>query len=502
MTRRLTLRFEDPEVFGHEYRQNIVQGGAFIPSLESWEMRETVAVELELAWCGERAELEGEIVHWLTSEQAGDPSAAGVAVQFQTPALELRERFERFVAHESASHEASDENAEVDTSDLADALSDFEPGTNPSEASDDSSLLGFETNDVEPPLGLETNDVEPPALGFDRDDVEPPEFESDLLGESDLEAPREEAAQPSGGGIDPTEHDDRRGKQRGAARVPARLDASHVSLEGRTRDISESGVLVSMDGSDLPLGKEVRLGLVHPETGEELDVKGRVVRHIEAEGTVAAVGVEFEPGRDTKVRLGDFVRDAHASERDRREAGIAGVIEEIGMANLLQMFGKSSQQGTLTVTSGSEEGVVAFESGLLRYARLGSLKGTKALARLMRWTEGSFAFHAQVDAMTEEGDAIPLDGAILEAVRQIDEVERMEMKEVDLGATLRLDSAALQSFGEPLGKTESAVADLAAAGLTIRRLLDVIPESDADVLQALRELVEGGIVKVDHPGDD
>jgi hypothetical protein len=172
------------------------------------------------------------------------------------------------------------------------------------------------------------------------------------------------------------------------------------------------------------------------------------------------------------------------------------------MANLLQMLGKSSQRGTLTVTSGSEEGVVAFESGLLRYARLGALKGTKALSRLMAWQEGSFSFHSQVDSIADEDEPLPLDGAILEAVRQIDEVHRMEMQDVDPGATLRLDTAALRTFGEAFGKTEQAVVDLAAAGLTIRRLLDVIPESDADVLQALRELVEGGIVKVRYPSDD
>ena len=477
MTRRLTLRFEDPAGFGREYRQNIVQGGAFIPSLESWELRETVAVELELAWCGERAELEGEVVHWLTPEQAGDPSAAGVAVQFQTPAPELRERFERFVgqepepAAESAPIGAADD---VDATDLEDALSDFELDADDA-AGDADSLLGFETNEVgSAPAGSESLlDAEsaPRSHVLDEGDLEPPEPE-------------------------------RRRDRRREARVPARLDASHVSLDGRTRDISESGVLVSVDGSDLPLGKEVRLGLVHPETGEQLDVKGHVVRHIEAAGTVAAVGVEFDPGKDTQVRIVDFVRDAQATEQDRRDAGIAGVIEELGMANLLQMFGKSSQQGTLTVTSGSEEGVVAFESGLLRYARLGALKGTKALSRLMAWQEGSFSFHAHVDAMTDEDESVPLDGAILEAVRQIDEVHRMEMQDVDPAATLRLDSAALQAFGEPLGKTEQAVADLAAAGLTIRRLLDVIPESDADVLQALRELVEGGIVRIDYPEDD
>jgi Tfp pilus assembly protein PilZ len=462
MSRRLTLRFEDPAIFGREYRQNIVQGGAFIPSLEDWEMRETVTIELELAWCGERSELEGEVVHWLTPEMAGDPSAAGVAVQFHTPALELRARFDRFVPRDQSPE------SEVDAEELAEALSGFEVEEEDAGDAGDSAVQGFETNTIE--------------------DL------SDLLGEGDLETPpklpREE---------DDVSHDDRRRHQRRAARVPARLAASHVSLDGRTRDISESGVLVSLDGSDLPLGKEVRLGLVHPETGEELDVKGRVVRHIEAEGTVAAVGVEFDPGRETQVRIADFVRDAQETERGRRESGIAGVIEELGMANLLQMFGKSSQQGTLTVMSGTEEGVVAFEAGLLRYARLGGLKGTKALSRLMAWQEGSFSFYAQVDAMTEEDEPLPLDGAILEAVRQIDEVHRMELRDVDPSATLELDTQALTTLGEPLGKTEQAVADLAAAGLTIRRLLDVIPEPDADVLQALRELVECGIVKVERP---
>jgi Tfp pilus assembly protein PilZ len=490
MTRRLTLRFEDPEIFGREYRQNIVQGGAFIPSLESWEMRETVAVELELAWCGEREELEGEIVHWLTPEVAGDPSAAGVAVQFQTPALELRQRFERFVdRHAASGAPAGSAGGDVDALDLAEALSDFETTEDDAAEPDDASVLGFETNEIDA------------GAAADSGPVPEPEGPAELLGEGDLETPTGDGPVAPDSADEPV-GDERRRHRRGPARVPARIDASHVSLAGRTRDISESGVLVSLDGNDLPLGKEVRLGLVNPETGEELDVKGRVVRHIEAEGTVAAVGVEFDPGRDTQVRIVDFVRGAHETERDRREAGIAGVIEELGMANLLQMLGKSSQRGTLTVTSGSEEGVVAFESGLLRYARLGALKGTKALSRLMAWQEGSFSFHSQVDSIADEDEPLPLDGAILEAVRQIDEVHRMEMQDVDPGATLRLDTAALRTFGEAFGKTEQAVVDLAAAGLTIRRLLDVIPESDADVLQALRELVEGGIVKVRYPSDD
>src|SRR4030095_835921 len=156
--------------------------------------------------------------------------------------------------------------------------------------------------------------------------------------------------------------------------------------------------------------------------------------------------------------------------------GIAGAIEELGMGNLLQMFGQFSRGGTLTASSGAEEGVVAFEAGRLRYCRLGSLVGIKALARLSSWKAGHFEFHAEVDALAEEGAPVPLEAALLEAARQLDEMRRLGPGSLEPSARLRLDTEALAAQREPLTKTEEAVVDLAAAGLSIRRLLDVIPE--------------------------
>jgi hypothetical protein len=56
-----------------------------------------------------------------------------------------------------------------------------------------------------------------------------------------------------------------------------------------------------------------------------------------------------------------------------------------------------------------------------------------------------------------------------------------------------VDRGALAAAGA-LAKTEEAVLDLAAAGFTVRRILDVIPEDDAQVSAALLALVERGVL--------
>lgn len=405
MPRRLKLRFEDAGAFRDEYRGNIVQGGAFVRTLEKLSLREAVVVEVELAFCGVIAELDAEVVHCVPPEQAGGPAAAGVAIQFTAPAAELRDRFERYAT------------------------------------------------------------TRPQRVAAEE-------------GDESAAAARE-----------------RRRGPRGAARVPARLDATHVSLEGRTRNLSETGVLLSVDGSDLPVGKKVQITLAHPDTGEPFEVAGRVSRRVEAPGTVAAVAIDFEPG-EAAAGFGSFVREVHAAEARRQARGIAGAIEELGMDNLIQMFGKFSRGGTLTAAVGAEEGVLTFEAGCLRSCRIGSLSGTKALARMLSWREGSFEFHAEVDPVAGEGEALPIDAALLEAARQLDERRRIEPGSLDPGARLRLDASALASLGGGLSKTEEAVVDLAAAGLTVRRLLDVIPESDAQILEAIRSLADRGLVEV------
>ncbi len=537
MSSGLHIRFDDPVAFRTEYERNIIQGGAFVPTTRRFDLRSTETVELELAWCGEVVSLEAEIVH--CTPTGTDPGQAGVAVQFLSPIEELRERLGPIATAAAAAAEAAapppavetESAAELDTLDLEPeaaardlSRSDFaldEPDavelTAPAPEEEVAIELGATAADAEPAIGETTDDelaLDLEATGSDALSVELGEAGGveplqettgsgpvlDLEVESDPLAPAASGAVEIPGAFDPLAGlEERRSAERLAARLPVHVDAAHISLDGRTRDISENGVLLSADGSDLPVGKKVTLALTHPQTGERLTIDGTVARHIESSGTVGAVGIAFDRSLDGDEHLRSFIREVQAAEKARRDAGISGVIEELGMANLLQMFGQSSPCGTLTVSSGSEEGVVAFQQGDLRYVRLGNLRGVKALARLLGWEHGAFEFVSHVDPLPEEDAPLPLEGALLEAMRQVDEAAREEGGEIDPGAILRLDRTALTSLDKPLAQIEEAVLDLAAAGLSVRRLLDVIPEPDGDILSALRALRDRGLVELELP---
>jgi Tfp pilus assembly protein PilZ len=438
--RRLKLAFADPAQLSAEVERNIAMGGAQIPSRDRIELREFVEVELEFSWRHESLVFEAEVVFCGSGQ---------VAVQFRKTASELRADLAAFMTPQPVRN------------------GERRPEPKPLDELGD--------------LALELRDLpKPPPL---------PQV-PDPLGKTVLRMPRE--APPLRGGDPLADVGDRRKATRSVARVPARLAAPHVSLEGRTRDLSETGVLVSADASELPLGKQVELELQHPESGERIAVKGRVSRHVETEGTVAAVGLQFEEPEERRSELRNFVAEVKRAESERARSGIAGRIEELGMPNLIQMLGQSSPLGTLTATHGDEEATIAFQNGALRYALLGPLRGVKALARALTWSEGAFSFTRSVDAVTDEPAPIPLQNALLEATRQLDELARgakLDMKrrfDVDRDAAGECDD---------LDKTEAAVLELATAGLTVRRMIDVIPDSDGAIQDAIRSLLERGVLK-------
>ncbi|MCP5059785.1 MAG: DUF4388 domain-containing protein [bacterium] len=460
MTQRLRLVFEELEEFREEYERNMSAGGAFVHTEHALELREQVEVELSLLFSGQTFVLEAEVVHQL-------PGA--VAVQFLEQASELRARLNE---HLDGSPAEPEESSLFETPETSEDLVGFDAATD---------------LQAEPELEVEAEYTHPEfdsAAETDELEIDPGELEQ-VLKETGTELRDEDLAV--------AEEDERRKGPRSRASVPARLATTDFHLDGHTRDLSESGVLISADASEIPLGKQVKLRLQSPDSSDHIEVTGRVSRHIEADGTVAAVGVQFE-SRDSEADvIADFVEDVRANAAERQEAGISGQIEELGMPNLVQMLGSTSPKGTLIATHGAEEGVIAFEGGLLRYARLGALCGTKALSRLLAWEDGRFEFFSNVDGLDEEDAPQSLEAAILDAVRQMDERARVDGVPVELTTTFAVnwDASRSDSGGS---KIEQAVLDLAEAGFTLRRLIDVIPEPDADILAAVNALVDLGVL--------
>jgi hypothetical protein len=280
--------------------------------------------------------------------------------------------------------------------------------------------------------------------------------------------------------------------------VRTRLRTPDGEREGRTRDVSRTGVLVSMDGNDLAVGQHVGVSLFDPFSGEELCIPGTVTRQVVVDGSVAALAVAFDVIPGEHGDLARFVDQVTSADHTRRLGGVHGELSEVAVATLVQMLGRSARAGTLTLRRGEEEGVVAFESEQLRYARLGALSGVKALARLLDWSDGRFEFHAHVDALGDEGPRLPLDAALLEATRHLDEARQARPGGIEAGARLVADGARAAARRDELGQTELAVLDLARAGCSVRRVLEVIPEPDAQILDAIRSLCARGVVSLER----
>lgn len=290
----------------------------------------------------------------------------------------------------------------------------------------------------------------------------------------------------------------RRATPRVPARVPAQIDCGDRVVEGQTRNLSRSGVLVAVAAGDgIPVGRSVRVSLRHPQTGEAREVDGRIAREVRSRGLVAALGIQFEPSEERGDAVERFIEDVQSAEHSRRLGGISGSVAELGMQSLLQMFGAAAQAGTLTLKRGEQEGAVGFEAGMLRFARLGSVTGMKALIRLLAWQHGSFEFHARVEAGEAVEAPLPLEAALLEATTQLDEMRRVDARSFPGEAQVRLAPGAGEA-GEPTSKVEEAILDLARAGFSVARIVEVIPEPDPEIYRAFAVLADRGAIAIER----
>ena len=398
--RVLDVTYETADRFRQDYDSNLSNGGVFVATDASLDLRDSVTVRVHLVWRSKEVELVGEVVHIVPPEMREVGGTPGVAIQFRESALAIRDRLSPLLV-------------DVPTTPVAD-----------------------------------------------------------------------------------TDHGARRAVRK-QARVQAHLDSGGARIEGRTRDLSRGGVLVSVSGeSPAALGDPVRVALRHPTSGEELDVAGRVVREVETEGRVSAVAVEFTPSPNECERVEAFVDDVQRAEHTRRLGGISGPIDELGPHSIVQMFATTAPVGTIILRNDQQEGVICFESGLMRLARVGGVMGMKALVRMLAWTSGSFEFHARIEEQDISDPPFPLDAAVLDAVRQIDEGARINTARFPLQARLVAVAGSDPSAAGQQSKVEAALLDLAGAGFTVQRALELIPEPDPEIFKALESLVDEELLEL------
>jgi hypothetical protein len=127
-------------------------------------------------------------------------------------------------------------------------------------------------------------------------------------------------------------------------------------------------------------------------------------------------------------------------------------------------------------------------------AHLGRATGRKALTRVLTWDDGSFDFQAQVDPGIVRGTPRMLEAVLLDTMRIVDESRRPGAPQFAPETTVHTGSPASALTSEESGKLEASIADLAAVGIRVQELMELIPEPDFEIAQALARLAEQGVV--------
>lgn len=118
-----------------------------------------------------------------------------------------------------------------------------------------------------------------------------------------------------------------------------------------------------------------------------------------------------------------LLRIYHRSSEE--SSGISGSLAEISLPDVLQLLEGCRKTGVLTVKCGSEFGSFYFNDGRVVDARYKRWDGELAFYRLLKWTEGFFRFSPRPPIETPENITDSVQGMLMEAMRRMDEQEKL-----------------------------------------------------------------------------
>lgn len=211
----------------------------------------------------------------------------------------------------------------------------------------------------------------------------------------------------------------------------------------------------------------------------------------------APVDPEVVAGCVQATLAGREVREASAPAAD--PDGVEGELSQLALADLLQLFQVGRRTGVVELVQDlgrgrRRQGSVVLHEGNVVAARVGGVRGEKALYRMLAWDRGGFAFRPQpVDPEVEI--RTPTRVLLREGMRQLREWEQLAVELPPLGARagLRIARSALPSVIHPL--TQEVLLAL-EHGSRVGDVVDRCSFPDYQVLRTLHTLVERGMVEL------
>jgi DNA-binding response OmpR family regulator len=188
-----------------------------------------------------------------------------------------------------------------------------------------------------------------------------------------------------------------------------------------------------------------------------------------------------------------------ALDRARRGDGalLAGSVQHLALADLVQILAMNGKACEVELVSAGDRGRIVLDRGNLLHAENGRSSGTKALVRMLGWTEATFRVLPFPEAPPPASLGGSAENAVMDGLVALDEWNRWSKKLPDLEAAVELAPDARARMKQaPVSPAVLEIVSLAKQGGTVRELLDGSSLPDAQLAEALVRLVGRGVIRV------
>jgi len=167
---------------------------------------------------------------------------------------------------------------------------------------------------------------------------------------------------------------------------------------------------------------------------------------------------------------------------------ISGLIEEVPLPDLLQLFSTSKKSGVLVIHRDDDVGKIYLREGRVYFAMINEdqeVSPYKAFYRMLGWTQGTFSLEQPTDESFEEEIDESTEALMMEGMRILDEISNLGGDVPDLSAELTVNKPLVP----PLRSLTPELLDTIQLCYNYGRVSDVLNKSLSTDLETMQDIV-------------
>ncbi len=178
---------------------------------------------------------------------------------------------------------------------------------------------------------------------------------------------------------------------------------------------------------------------------------------------------------------------------------ISGLIEEVPLPDLLQLFSTSRKSGVLVIMN-NDVGKVYLRGGRVYFATINDdheLDPYKAFYRLIAWSEGTFSLEPPTEETFEDEIDESVESLMMEGMRILDEIQNLGPDIPEMNAQVSIP----QPLEAPLRDLSPEELDTFQQVLNFGSVSDILNKTDCndiETMKALRDLIQKDYVISDQ----